>query len=67
MTSTEKLVLTSTAKRVNYYLQQRFDKYVILDYIEGVINKSRGKYSDDLLRCLFDLRQQIVMGKEVKT
>ena len=65
MTSTEKLVLTSTAKIVNYYLQQRFDKYVILDYIEGVINKSRGKYSDDLLRCLFDLRQQIVMGKEV--
>ena len=65
MTSIEKLVLTSTAKRVNYYLQQRFDKYVILDYIEGVINKSRGKYSDDLLRCLFDLRQQIVMGKEV--
>ena len=66
MTSTEKLVLTSTAKIVNYYLQQRFDKYVILDYIEGVINKSRGKYSDDLLRCLFDLRQQIVMDKEVK-
>ena len=65
MTSTEKLVLTSTAKIVNYYLQQRFDKYVILDYIDGVINKSRGKYSDDLLRCLFDLRQQIVMGKEV--
>ena len=66
MTSTEKLVLTSTAKRVNYYLQQRFDRYVILDYIEGVINKSRGKYSDELLRTLFDLRQQIVIGKEVK-
>ena len=66
MTSTEKLVLTLTAKIVNYYLQQRFDKYVILDYIEGVINKSRGKYSDELLRALFDLSQQIVMGKEVK-
>lgn len=66
MTSTEKLVLTSTAKKVNYYLQQRFDRYVILDYIEGVITMSRGKYSDDLLRCLFDLRQQIVIGKEVK-
>lgn len=66
MTSTEKVILTSTAKRVNYYLQQRFDRYVILDYIEGIINKSRGNYSDELLRCLFDLRQQIVLGKEIK-
>ena len=65
MNSTEKRILISTAERVNYYLKQRFDKYVILEYIEDVINKSRGKYSDELLRCLFDLRQQITLRKEV--
>ena len=65
MNSTEKRILISTAERVNYYLKQRFDKYVILEYIEDVISKSRGKYSDELLRCLFDLRQQIALRKEV--
>ena len=65
MTSTEKLVLTSTTKRVNYYLQKRYDKYVILAYIDNAIISSRVKYSDELLRALFNLRQQFLLGKEV--
>ena len=66
MTSIEKLVLTSTTKRVNYYLQKRYDKYVILEYIDNVIVSTRTKYSDELLRALFNLRQQFLLGKEVK-
>ena len=65
MTSIEKLVLTSTAKRVNYYLEKGYDKYVIADYIEGIILLVRTKYSDELLRALFNLRQQFLLGKEV--
>ena len=66
MTSIEKLVLTTTAKRVNYYLEKGYDKYVIADYIEGIILLVRTKYSDELLRALFNLRQQFLLGKEVK-
>lgn len=66
MTSTEKLVLTKTAKRVNYFLKQEIDKYFILEYIDGIITLSRIKYSDELLRSLFDLRQKFLLGKEME-
>ena len=66
MTSEEKTILIKTAKRVNYYLQKRYDKYVILEYIDNVIVSIRVKYSDELLRDLFNLRQQFLLGKEVK-
>lgn len=66
MTSLEKLVLTKTVERVNYYLKKRYDKYVILEYIDNVIVSTRAKYSDELLRALFNLRQQFLLGKEVK-
>ena len=66
MTSTERVVLRATIKRVNYYREQKFDKYVILEYVDSAIRKVRGYCSDELLRCLFDVRQQVVLGKEVQ-
>ena len=66
MTSTERVVLRATVKRVNYYREQKFDKYVILEYVDSAIRKVRGYCSDELLRCLFDVRQQVVLGKEVQ-
>ena len=66
MTSEEKLILTTTAKKINDYLEKGYDKYVIADYIEGIILLVRTKYSDELLRALFNLRQQFLLGKEVK-
>ena len=47
-------------------MQKRYDKYVILEYIDNVIVSTRVKYSDELLRALFNLRQQFLLGKEVK-
>ena len=66
MSKTEKLILTTTAKKINDYLEKGYDKYVIADYIESVILLVRTKYSDELLRALFNLRQQFLLGKEVK-
>ena len=66
MTSKEKIILTKSVKRVNYDLQKRYDKYVILEYIDNVIVSTRVKYSDELLRALVNLRQQVLLGKEVK-
>ena len=66
MTGEEKIILSKTAKRVNYYLEKRYDKYSILKYIDYVIVSTRTMYSDELLRALFNLRQQFLLGKEVK-
>ena len=40
MTSTERVVLRATVKRVNYYREQKFDKYVILEYVDSAIRKA---------------------------
>ena len=66
MTSTERVVLRATIRKVNHYREQKFDKYVILEYVDSAIRKVRGYCSDELLRCLFDVRQQVVLGKEVQ-
>ena len=66
LTSTEKLIYNSTVKRVKYFQKNKFDKYVILDYVDDMIIKVREKESDELLRCLFDVRQQVVLGKEIQ-
>ena len=66
LTSTERVILSATVRRVNYYREQNFDKYVILEYVDSAIIKVRGNCSDELLRCLFDVRQQVVLGKEIQ-
>ena len=66
MTSIENLVLTTTVKRVNYYLEQGFDKYVIDDYIDSIIRLSRIKYSEELLTHLIDIRQKVLLNKKIK-
>ena len=66
MTSTEKVIYNSTVKRVKYFQKNKFDKYVILDYVDDMIVKVREKESDELLRLLFDVRQQVVLGKEIQ-
>ena len=66
MTSTEKIIYNSTVKRVKYFQKNKFDKYVILDYVDDMIIKVRKKESDELLRLLFDVRQQVVLGKEIQ-
>lgn len=65
MTSTEKVIYNSTVTRIRYFQKNKFDKYVILDYVDSMIKKIRDKESDELLRLLFDVRQSVLLGKEV--
>ena len=66
MNNKEKLILAKSVIKVNYLLEQKFDKYIILEYIDGIITISSNKYSDELVRCLNDLRQQFLSIKEIK-
>ena len=66
MTSTEKVIYNSTVTRVRHFQKNKFDKYVILEYVDDMIKKVREKESDELLRALFDIRQHVVLGKEIQ-
>ena len=67
MTKTDYIIFNSTARKIEYFQENNFDKYVILDYVDGVINTVRKSdlCSDELLRYLFDMRQKVVLGKMV--
>ena len=51
--------------KINYYLEQGFDKYVIDDYIDSIIRLSRIKYSEELLTHLIDIRQKVLLNKKI--
>ena len=66
MTSTEYVFLNSIKRRVKYFQKNNFDKYVILEYIDSGIDKVREiNCCDDVLRCLFDIRQKVLLGKNI--
>ena len=66
MTKTENIILNSVKGRVKYFQKNNFDKYVILEYVDGIINKARKSSicTDDLLRHLFDVRQKVLLEKK---
>ena len=43
-----------------------FDKYVILNNLDSMIEKLRVNASNDFICCLFDIRQKILLDKEIK-
>lgn len=67
MTKTDSLVYKITVTKVECFKKSNFGKYAILDYIDGVINQVRKSElcSDELLRHLFDIRQKVLLGKNI--
>lgn len=67
MTKAENLRLSLTISKVKYFQKRNFEKYVIIDYIDRVINQVRNSesYSNELLRHLFDIRQKALLCKEM--
>ena len=43
-----------------------FDKYVILNNLDSMIVNLRVNASNDFIKCLFDIRQKLVLDKEIK-
>ena len=67
MTKTDYIIFRSTARRIEHFQENNFDKYVIIDYVNGIINKVRNcdLCSDELLKHLFDMKQKVILGKRV--
>ena len=66
MRTHEKTRLQVTIEGIKFMQKMKFDKYVILNNIDSMIEKLRVNASIDFISCLFDIRQKILLDKEIK-
>ena len=66
MRNYEKQRLQATIEGVKYMQKMKFDKYVILNNLDSLIENLRVNASNDFINCLFDVRQKVVLDKEIK-
>ena len=62
----EKQALQATIERVKFMQEMNFDKYVILNNLDSLIENLRVNASNDFIKCLFDIRQNVLLDKEIK-
>ena len=62
----EKQKLHATIEGIKYMQKMEFDKYVILNNIDSIIENLRVNASTDFIKCLFYIRQKVVLDKEIK-
>ena len=58
--------LQATIDGIKYMQKMKIDKYVILNNLDNVIEKLRINASNEFINCLFDIRQKVVLDKEIK-
>ena len=44
----------------------KYDKYMIIDNLDIIIEKIYVNASNELINCLFDIRQKVLFDKEIK-
>ena len=58
--------LYATIEGIKYMQKMKFDKYVILNNLDSMIENLRVNASNDFINCIFDIRQKVVLDKEIK-
>ena len=58
--------LQATIEAIKYMQKMKFDKYVILNNLDSIIENLRVNASNDFINCVFDSRQKLVLDKEIK-
>ena len=66
MRNYEKQRLQATIEGGKYMQKMKFDKYVILNNLDSLIENLRINASNDFIKCLFDIRQNVLLDKEIK-
>ena len=66
MRNHEKQKLQATILGIKYMQKLKFDKYVILNNLDSMIEKLRVNASNDFIKCLFDIRQNVLLDKVIK-
>ena len=58
--------LQATIEGIKYMQKMKFDKYVILNNLDSIIENLRVNASNDFINCIFDIRQKVLLDKEIK-
>ena len=66
MRNYEKQILQANIAAIKYMQEMNFDKYVILNNLDSNIERLRVNASNEFIKCLFDIRQKVVLDKEIK-
>ena len=66
MRNYEKQRLEATIEGIKYMQKIGFDKYVLLNNLDSLIENLRVNASNDFINYLFDIRQKVVLDKEIK-
>ena len=66
MRNHEKQKLQTIIDCVKYMQKMNFDKFVILNNLDSIIENLRINASNDFINCLFDIRQKLLLDKEIK-
>ena len=62
----ENLNLNAIIGSIKYMQKMNFDKYVILNNLDSMIENLHVNASNDFISCLFDIRQNVLLDKEIK-
>ena len=66
MRNYENMRIRETIIAIKYMQKMKFDKYVILNNLDSTIEKLRINASNDFIKCIFDIRQNVLLDKEIK-
>ena len=62
----EKMRIGETIATVKFMQKMKFDKYVILNNLDSIIEKIYVNASNEFINYLFDIRQKLLFDKEIK-
>lgn len=65
MRNYEEQRLQATIEGIRFMQKMKFDKYVILKNLDNVIEKLHHDASNDLFKCLLDIRQNVILDKKI--
>ena len=63
MRSYEKQRLQATIASIKYMQKMKYDKYMIIDNLDNIIEKIYVNSSNEFINCLFDIRQKLIFDK----
>ena len=66
MINHEKQLLKATIVAIKYMQKMKYDKYMIIDNLDNIIEKIYVNGSNDFINCLFVNRQKVLFDKEIK-
>ena len=62
----EKQLLKATIIAIKYMQKMKYDKYMIIDNLDNIIENIYVNSSNDFINCLFDIRQKVLFDKDIK-